>query len=699
MPRRQTAAGDHFMIVGTAGHVDHGKTALVHALTGVDTDRLQEEKTRGMTIDLGFAYLPAPSGDVIGFVDVPGHERFVHTMLAGASGIDFVLLVVAADDGVMPQTREHLAILDLLGIKRGAIVLSKSDLATSVRRAAITEEIRSAVAHTTLAGAELIPVSAVTGEGIDDLRNHLFEGAARFADRATSGRFRLAVDRSFTLHGVGTVVTGTVLSGLVRVGDSVAISPSGLSARVRSIHTQNRPAERGKAGDRCALNLAGEAISKDAIRRGNVILDPELHAPTDRIDAELRVLPGEPRPIGQWFPVRLHHAAAEAGARIVLLGDEPVGPGRVAKVQLVLDGPIAAAAGDRYVLRDTSAQRTIGGGSFLDLRAPSRKRRTSERLTRLEAHAIPTPEQAVAALLNAPPHYLDLRTFARDRALDADEMAKLIENLELIQFPAGEMLLVLLPERWKAFKSILTDTLGAFHADNPDLPGIGMERLRLQLRPCLPAPAFGAVLRDLARAGELALGGAWVRLPGHELRLAPKDELLWMQIQPLLGGSVRLHPPRVRDIGEILAKPEPEIRRLLKLVARMGKVHEVAHDHFFAHDALAEIVEIIRNLAAITPDGQFVAAQFRDLAGSGRKVAIHILEFLDRHGVTLRRGDLRRINIHRLDLFRHSVDSELPTVDTSGGASSPVGRPDFKSGRGRETVLGGFDSHSLPPSS
>ena len=256
----------------------------------------------------------------------------------------------------------------------------------------------------------------------------------------------------------------------------------------------------------------------------------------------------------------------------------------------------------------------------------------------------------------------------------------LIESLGLISISVGEMLLVFSPERWMAFKSALIRTLEAFHADNPDMPGIGMERLRLQLDPRLPAPAFAAVLRGLARTGELALDGAWVRLPGHEVRLTPKDEALWLQIQPLLAGSERFHPPRVRDIAEMLARPEAEIRRLLKLTARMGKVHEVAHDHFFLRDALAEIVEIIRELAATTPDGQFVAAQFRDRAGSGRKVAIHILEFLDRHGITVRRGDLRRINRHRLDLFRCPADSEPPTAEASGGASSPVGRPDFKSG-------------------
>ena len=674
------------MIIGTAGHVDHGKTALVHALTGVDTDRLQEEKARGMTIDLGFAYLPAPGGDTIGFIDVPGHQRFVHTMLAGAGGIDFMLLVVAADDGVMPQTLEHLAIVDLLGIKRGAVVLTKSDLAAPARRATVAAQVRTTLAETALAEAELIPVSVVTGEGLDNLRTLLFEEASCFVGRAASGRFRLAVDRSFTLHGVGTVVTGTVLSGSVGIGESIVVSPSGLSARVRSIHAQNRPAEHGKAGDRCALNLAGESISKEAVRRGDVVLDPELHAPTDRIDASLRVLPGEPKSIGQWFPVRLHHAATEVGARIVLLGDELMEPGSVAKVQLVLDNPIAAAVGDAYVVRDTSAQRTIGGGRFLDLRASSRKRRTPERLARLEAYAIQTPERAVAALLEAPPHYLDLKAFARDRALGGHETESLIDGLGLVHSSVGEMLFVLSRARWMQFKRDLAATLETFHADNPDLPGIGMERLRLQLDPRLPAPAFMAALRGLSRAGEIALDGAWVRLPGHEARLTPKDEVLWLRIQPLLAGSEGFHPPRVRDIAEALTKPETEIRRLLKLAGRMGKVHEVAHDHFFLRTALAEIVEIVHGLAGTEPDGQFTAAQFRDRVGSGRKVAVHILEFLDLHGVTVRRGDLRRVNSHRLDLFRHPVDNEPPIAAASGGASPPVGRPDFKSGCSRPAL-------------
>ncbi|MDB5379001.1 MAG: selB, partial [Rubritepida sp.] len=315
------------MIVGTAGHIDHGKTSLVKALTGVDTDRLKEEKARGITVDLGFAYLPQGNGErVIGFVDVPGHERFVHTMLAGAVGIDFALLVVAADDGVMPQTREHLAILDLLGVRRGLVALSKSDLADPGRIAEVTAELRELLADTALEEAPVLPVSAQSGQGMETLRAALADAEAATAEPGADGAFRLAVDRCFTLAGAGTVITGTVLSGAVAVGDQVVVSPSGLAARVRSIHAQNRPAERGLTGQRCALNLAGRDISKEAIARGDMILARPLHAPTDRIDASFRALAGEPRPIGTWFPARLHHGSAEVGVRLVPLGD-PIEPG------------------------------------------------------------------------------------------------------------------------------------------------------------------------------------------------------------------------------------------------------------------------------------------------------------------------------------------------------------------------------------
>ncbi len=685
------------MIVGTAGHIDHGKTSLVRALTGVDTDRLKEEKARGISIDLGFAYLPAPDGTVLGFVDVPGHEKFVHNMLAGATGIDFVLLTIAADDGVMPQTREHLAIVDLLGIARGAVALTKIDLAAPEQRAKVVAEIAQLLHGTGLEGAEIIPVSTATGEGVEPLRDKLFGAAHAMTTRAAAERFRLAVDRSFTLAGAGTVVTGTVLSGAVSAGDRVMISPSGLPARVRSIHAQNRPTERGLAGQRCALNLAGDSISKDAIARGDVVLDPDLHAPTDRVDATLRLLASEQKPVTQWMPARLHHAATEVGARIVLLGDESIAPGTEATVQIVLDRPIAAADGDRFVLRDTTAQRTIGGGKFLDLRAPSRKRRTPERLAQLQARAIDDPERALAALLELTPQHVDLTAFARDRALSEMQTQGICERLNVVRAVSGDRIFALSAPVWLQFKRDLVAALQSFHAGNPDMPGIGLERLRMQLSPRLPAPAFLSILQGLVRGKEIALDGAWVRLAGHEARLTPQDDKIWSKVAPLLGGAERFRPPRVRDIANALEQREPDVRRLLKLVGRMGKVDEVAHDHFFLRETVAEMVGIVVDLGAAAADAQFTAAQFRDKVENGRKVAIQILEFFDRHGVTLRRGDLRRVNKHRLDLFRGAAEPAGREHTDPGRDSSPVGRPDFKSGRGREPVLGGFDSLSLPP--
>jgi selenocysteine-specific elongation factor len=686
------------MIIGTAGHVDHGKTALVHALTGVDTDRLKEEKARGISIDLGFAYLSAPDGGVLGFVDVPGHEKFVHNMLAGAGGIDLVLLVVAADDGVMPQTREHLAIVDLLGVGRGVVALTKIDLASAERREAVTAEIARTLDRTGLAGAEIVPVSSVRQNGIDLLRARLFNAAKAVVRAPAKGRFRLAVDRSFSLTGVGTVVTGTVLSGMVVIGDHVRVSPSGIAARVRSIHAQNRPTNCGQAGERCALNLVGDAVAKDAIRRGDVVLDPELHAPSDRIDAALRVLATESKPMTQWAPVRLHHAAGEVGARIVLLSDRPIAPGEQARIQLVLERPIAATAGDRFVLRDTSAQRTIGGGQFLDLRPPTRKRRSAQRMAQLDAYAIEDPERALLALFECEPGYVDLTNFARDRALGADETGCLAEKLGLVRLPHQRNVVAMSQARWIQFTHGLLHRLEAFHAAHPDLPGVGLERLRLQLQPRLPAPPFAAALQGLARRGEISVDGAWVRLPNHEVRMTASEEALWRRVRPLIADRERFRPPRVRDIAGMIGMDETENRRLFKLLCRLGKVDEVAHDHFFLRSAVAEMVEIAADLASMAPKGHFTAAQFRDRLDNGRKVAIQILEFFDRHGVTLRRGDLRRINKHRLDLFRRPPE-ELHASSSSGRDSSPVGRPDFKSGGGREPVFGGFDSHSLPPTS
>lgn len=665
------------MIVGTAGHIDHGKTTLIKALTGVDADRLKEEKARGITIDLGFAYLPVDGGRIIGFVDVPGHERLVHTMLAGANSIDFVLLVIAGDDAIMPQTREHLAIIDLLGISSGLVIVTKADTVPVERLAEVTQQVRAALTGTTLESAELLTVSALTGDGIGELRERLLHASIKLSGRSADGRFCLAVDRSFTLAGVGVVVTGTVLSGSAAVEDHLIVSPSGLSARIRSMHVQNRPAKTARAGDRCALNLVGDGITKESLHRGDVVLDPTLHAPTDRIDARLRLLASEPKAISQRLPVRLHHASTELGAHVVLLNDEPLIPGTEADVQLVLERPIAAAALDRFVVRDVSAQRTMGGGRFIDLRAPSRHRRTPERRAQRTALAMPDPADALAALLAIPPFAWDISAFLRDRALPESDQDRLVGTLDLTALDIASSRFVLAPKHWQRLIRDTVDMLSAFHAENPDLQGIGREKLRLSLKPPLPPLPFAAALQRMAAAGHLALDGAFVRLASHVVTMLPKDEETWERIEPMLGGEGRFRPPRVRDIATATGLPERDMRRLLKLAGRMGRADEIAHDHFFLRATTNEMTRILVDLSSGSEGGIFTAAQFRDRVVNGRKVAIQILDFFDRHGVTLNRNDLRRVNKHRLDLFGPAI---RPSTGNNGRESSPVGRPDFKSG-------------------
>ncbi len=644
------------MIVGTAGHIDHGKTALVRGLTGVDTDRLQEEKARGISIDLGFAYLPLPEGGSIGFVDVPGHERFIRNMLAGATGIDFVLLVVAADDGVMPQTREHLAIVSLLGIERGLVALTKVDLVPPERVAEAEREITALLAATTMSAAPIIPVSPVSGLGMERLRQQLFDAAGGFARRSAAGRFRLAVDRSFTLPGSGTVVTGTVLSGKVAVGDRVLISPSGLAAQVRSIHAQNRPAGTGQAGDRCALNLTGRDISKQAIGRGDMVLDPTLHAPTERIDARMRILASEAKDVEAWMPVRLHHATTEVAARLVPLCSDTIEPGDNALVQLVLEHPIAAAVGDSFVLRDTSGQRTLGGGRFLDLRAPTRRRRRPERLAQLDAHGRRDPRESLVALLAQPAGLVDLMVFARDRALSEAEVDGIVADIGAIRFAHADSMVALAAEKWLQMKAALREALVQYHAENPALPGISFERLRLRLAPALAMPAFMAILRRLAACESISLERGSVRLASHTVEMTPADRERWRRIERLIGGEARFRPPRVREIAAELQIDETDIRTIMQLAGRQGFAHEVAQDRFILRAALAEIAEIIRHLGGCSSTGLFSLAQLRDRLDTSRKIAKEILEFFDRQQATARRGDWRRVNATRLDVFRAATE-------------------------------------------
>ena len=626
------------MIIGTAGHVDHGKTALVKALTGIDADRLAEEKRRGITIDLGYAYT-----DTLGFVDVPGHERFVHTMLAGASGIDAALLVVALDDGVMPQTREHVQILDLLGIDRGVVALAKADLAPA-RTAEVAAQVRSLLARSALAAAPLLPVSAMTGEGIEDLRAALHALGPRL--REVELHPRLAVDRAFTLTGAGLVVTGTLVAGRIHVDDRLMLSPPGVELRVRGLHAQNRPAEEAVAGQRVALNVVGPRLSKEVVTRGDWVLHPDAHAPIARFDARITLLNDEARPLRAGVPVHLHLGAAHVTARVAPLDAERIEPGTSVLARLTLDRAIGALARDRFVLRDAGATRTIGGGTLIDPFPPRRGRRTPERLAQLAALDQSGAADALRAALALPPGWTDRASFFQARNLSPPVQAAVMSATPAVA--VADQLMG--PDTLDALRGGVVTQLAAHHAAAPDQPGLQFERLRSATQGKPPVSAFRTVIETLFRAGAVEQDGPWLRLSAHRATLSAQDERLWQQARELIAAE-RFRPPRTRDLANALTVPEAAMRATLKRVQRMGRLIEVAPDQFFLSATVAEMAGIAASIAAADAAGTLTAAEFRDRLANGRKVAIHILEFFDRAGVTVRIGDERRVRYDRVEMF------------------------------------------------
>ena len=651
------------MIVGTAGHIDHGKTSLVRALTGIDTDRLPEEKARGITLDLGFAYVPLDNGGVLGFVDVPGHERLVHTMIAGASSIGMALLVVAADDGVMPQTREHLQILSLLGISRAVVALTKVDLVDPDRAIEVELDIAALLNGTELAGAAVFPVSATTGAGIAPLRARLLTEAACQAhpnvqrpdvqrpnvQRPGGRRFRLAVDRAFSLAGAGTVVTGSVVAGEVRVGQSVLILPSGLGARVRGIHVANRAVAQAETGERCALNLIGPGIRKDAIGRGDWVVAPDAGTVTRSCDVSLRLLATERSALKPGTPVLLHHGAGQASARVLLLDPAILPPGATGLAHLALDRPLPLRHGDRLVLRDIAASRTIAGGRVLDPRPPKRHRRQPGRLDLLRALSTTDTHRAVVGLLGEPPFLVRRDVLQADWGLtDSGLAAALPDTLAIASWLASTTSV-------SALTREVTDVLADFHARQPAEPGITMEALRLALPTRLARDGFAALTAHLVASGVLAAAAHLLRMPGHRGGLAGEDMRLWDRLRPILETDP-YRPPLLREAAERTGTGEVALRRACKGFARMGLVVEVAPDRFFARSAVVAMAEAAHALAAEVGGNGFTAARFRDRLGNGRQLAIQVLDYFDRRGLTVRRGDLRRAGKSPRAVFGGTVE-------------------------------------------
>ena len=625
------------MIVGTAGHIDHGKTSLLQALTGQAGDRRREERERGMTIDLGYLYAALePGAELTGFIDVPGHERFTHNMLAGAQGIDLVLLVVAADDGVMPQTREHLAIVELLGIPRALVAITKCDRVEPARVHAVHEQMTTLLAPGPYADAPQIALSSVTGEGVAALRQALLEAQRDVIQRSTQGGFRLAIDRAFSVAGAGIVVTGTALSGQVTVGDTLVLSPQGKPVRVRGLHAQNQAADTAFAGQRVALNLSAERLTLEHIHRGQWLLAEWLYAPTQRLDIDLRLLASEAKAFEHFQPVHVHLGTQDVTGRVALLEGESLAPGGRMFAQILLNAPVQAVKGDPLILRDQSAQRTLGGGRVLDPFAPSRHRRSPERLAQLQALASSNRLEALlpALLANSDtgldPRQLE-RQFNRPRATWV-----LPDDVRLIETRQGPLLFS--APRWEALKAPLLEQLARFHLLEPDQMGPDRDRLRRFTASSLERSTFIRLLDELLASGAIVASGPWLHIPEHQVRLSEEDEALWNRIQPLFE-QAGFDPPWVRKLGN----DEATVRLLLRKMARLGLLHQVVRDLFYTDAIIRRLAAMLLQLAEHNPVIQVAA--FRDAVGLGRKRSIQILEYFDRIGLTRRLGDKRQIRL------------------------------------------------------
>jgi len=650
------------MIVGTAGHIDHGKSTLVRALTGVDTDRLPEEKARGISIELGYAYAALGTGEVLGFIDVPGHERFVHTMLAGATGIDCALLVVAADDGVMPQTREHFHILLLLGITTGVIALTKTDLVTKARVAEVERELRALLASTAWRDSPIFPVSSRTETGLEALRHFLSGCAQKQQRRAADAPFRLAVDRSFTLPGVGTVVTGTVHSGQVSVGSSVIIAPRGREVRVRGIHAQNRPAQVGNAGERCALNLAG--IARDEVSRGDWVVAPEAALATDRFDARLTLLSDEPKPLRSGANLHVHCGAARVAARLVVLDDDvdaahgdELAPGTNRLVQLILHQPIAAWHGDRFIVRDAAARRTMGGGTVLDPFAPARYRRSPERLAVLGALEAATPGAQLATLADQARFGVDLKRFARACAMR--NLDPHVSPLALRRITTASIDFAIGNAHWCGQQQGAIEALARFHQAHPDELGPDRARLKRMAFPRLDEGLGDALVADLIETGKVRRTGPWLHLPRHDIAPTAHERALLDNLLPHLLESP-FDPPWVRDLAKMSARPEALVRTAMIRASKRGETFQIVRDLFYHPLAVRDLAAAANSL--YQAEGEVRAAAFRDATGLGRKRAIQILEFFDRVGFTRRARDkhiVRADNLLALGAGQADADNRI----------------------------------------
>jgi selenocysteine-specific elongation factor len=633
------------VIVGTAGHIDHGKSALVLALTGTDPDRWQEEKRRGITIDLGFAHLDLGEDLRIGFIDVPGHERFVKNMLAGVGGIDLLMLIVAADESIKPQTREHFDICKLLGIRRGLVVITKSDLVEREVLDLVRLEVQEFVAGSFLAGAPMLAVSARTGEGLDELKSELRRLSLEVPPKPADLPFRLPIDRFFVMKGFGAVVTGTLITGTVEKEAEVEIFPLEKRARVRGIEVYNAPADRATAGQRTALNLAG--VEARQITRGMVLAAPGMFQPTTSLDCTVNLLPSA-RPLKNHAPVHFHCGTAEMLARVVLLEGKEMKPGATGFVQLRLSEPGLFVHGDRFIIRQFSPVTTIGGGVVLDSAPPKHRPGDPATIESLRILEEGSPEARLELLVQrageATPTVLAARTGWKPA--DVIGVAKSLANQKRLVLLGQPPSLLIHAAHFARLAKLLLEQLEAFHAANPLVAGLPKEELRAKLvtrraAHSLPSPALlNALLQSLTPLGKIDVQGETVRLGGRTIQLSAEEAVARDQIAAAFE-KAGLTVPSAPEVLATLRLDRARAEKLLKMLVKENVLHKVNEDLIFHKSALGKLREILTRRKA--QNNRLSVPDFKDLTGLSRKYAIPLLEYLDRERVTRREGHERII--------------------------------------------------------
>jgi selenocysteine-specific elongation factor len=638
------------MIVVTAGHVDHGKTLLVQALTGVDTDTLAEEKKRGLTIDIGFAYLPLCDSPSIGFIDVPGHERFIKNALCGLAAADFVLLLVAADDGPMPQTREHLSIIDLLGIQQGAIVISKIDSVPAARVDAVRRELEMLRVNTELESWPVFALSAASGEGVDVLRDALqvkaevepVVGESAGLEDDIETNFRMPLDRAFDIKGAGLVVTGTVFSGSISVGDGVTIAGSNLQLRVRGLRVHDAERGSGHSGQRCAINLSGSGLRKAQIRRGAWVTSPCVAAPITRFDAEIKIVNNSLRPLRHWTPVHLHLGASETTARVAVLGGGAIAPGKEGLVQLVCDHAIGAAFGDRLIIRDQSARHTLGGGRVLDIFPPLRGRAHADRLVWLQQMSQDDPVTALRGLLETSNSGVDLAQFIANRNLAGPLQAEFLKDPGS---QADEGLVLNIEGRRVGFSRSIANThasailqgLKRCHQRQPHAHSFTRAELRGQLQQKLSPRLLEGFIEWLQQRELVKVDGKGYALCARQADLNPREVEQWQLIESALSSN-GLRPMTVAELMQTTQLSQSQLKPLIDRLSRVGRVVKLSSSLLVLPASLSELQQLLGQLQERSSEGIFSVAEFRDASGIGRNRCIEILESFDARGITRRSG-------------------------------------------------------------